>query len=273
MTNEERQALVDAYIGRLVHIEIDRPVGYVHEKEKYTLTYPVNYGYIPGVFGGDGEELDVYLLGVSEPVGEYTARVIGAAYRKNDVEDKLIAAPVGVSFTSDEAYEAVRFQEKWYDTQVKVFPTENIPHFTVGTKENADYYHRPGAYLIPENGDKVGLIGGKAGCCFIGGGREKNENDYEALKREVAEETGYSVKIGVYFGSAEQYKSDQPEIGYFHPVQNYYTGELFEKICEPIEPDHELVWVKPEDAVGKMRIEMQKKALSEYIKRKRNNEI
>lgn len=30
------------------------------------MIYPINYGSIPEVFGGDGEELDVYLLGVDK---------------------------------------------------------------------------------------------------------------------------------------------------------------------------------------------------------------
>ena len=119
MTQEERTALVKSYLGKTVKIKIDRPLGYVHEKEKYTLTYPINYGYIPGVIGGDGEELDVYLLGVNEPVEEYTAKVIGIVYRGDDVEDKLVAAPEGVEFTKDDIAEQVRFQEKYYKTYIK----------------------------------------------------------------------------------------------------------------------------------------------------------
>lgn len=115
-----RTALVDKYLGKTVRIEIDRPLGYVHQKENYTLIYPLNYGYIPGVYGGDGEELDVYLLGVNEPVTEYTCKIIGAAYRRNDCEDKLIAVPEGMSFTADEAYKMIEFQEKWYDAEVKM---------------------------------------------------------------------------------------------------------------------------------------------------------
>jgi hypothetical protein len=96
-----RKALVDSYLDRTVHIGIDRPIGYVHQKERYTLTYPINYGYVPGVLGGDGEELDVYLLGVDTPVCEYEAHVIGIAHRENDVEDKLIGAPVGMLFDAE----------------------------------------------------------------------------------------------------------------------------------------------------------------------------
>ena len=115
-----RTALVEKYLGKTVTIQIDRPMGYVHKKENYTLVYPVNYGYIPGVYGGDGEELDVYLLGVGEPVEEYTCKIIGAVLRKNDCEDKLIAAAEGVIFTAEEAYKQIEFQEQWYNTEMKM---------------------------------------------------------------------------------------------------------------------------------------------------------
>ena len=119
MTYEERKAQVLSYLGKTVTIGIDRPIGYVHVKEKYSLTYHINYGYIPGVLGGDGEELDVYLLGVDHPVEEYTARIIGIVHRENDVEDKLVAAPIGMTFTAAEMYEAVHFQEQYYDSHVQ----------------------------------------------------------------------------------------------------------------------------------------------------------
>ncbi len=119
MTLEERRAQVRSYLGKTVHIGIDRPVGYVHHKEAYELVYPINYGYIPGVMGGDGEELDVYLLGVNTPVEEYEAQIIGIVYRENDVEDKLAAAPVGVTYSAREIAEAVHFQERYYDSHVE----------------------------------------------------------------------------------------------------------------------------------------------------------
>ena len=120
MTFEERKAQVHSYLGKTVRIEIDRPIGYVHHKEKYDLVYPINYGYIPGVLGGDGEELDVYLLGVDEPVQEYTVQIIGIVHRHNDVEDKLAAAPVGMSFSKEEIAAAVRFQEQYYEGEIEV---------------------------------------------------------------------------------------------------------------------------------------------------------
>ncbi len=114
-----RKALVKSYLGKTVHIKIDRPIGYVHKKKEYSLTYPINYGYIPNVLGGDGEELDVYLLGVNEPVLEADVKIIGVVHRENDVEDKLIAAPVGTDFSKTEIENAINFQEQYYKTYLE----------------------------------------------------------------------------------------------------------------------------------------------------------
>ena len=115
---DERRALVEHYLGQTVRIEIDRPIGYVHHKEKYDLIYPINYGYIPGVLGGDAVELDVYLLGVGEAVTEYDATIIGVVYRTDDVEDKLVGAPAGMYFTEEEIRAAVDFQERYHTSYI-----------------------------------------------------------------------------------------------------------------------------------------------------------
>ena len=118
MTLSERHAQVESYLGKEVTIKIDRPVGYVHHKGEKTLVYPINYGYIPDVFGGDGEELDVFLLGVQEPVESFTGRIIGIVYRADDVEDKLVMTREGESFSAEQIARAVYFQEKYYQTTI-----------------------------------------------------------------------------------------------------------------------------------------------------------
>ncbi len=115
-----RKALCWSYMGKTVSIKIDRPIGYLHQKAGYTLKYPINYGYIPGVIGGDGEELDVYLMGVDEPVGEYTARVIATVHREDDCEDKLVAAPKNAEFCKADIEKAVRFQEQYYKSWIEM---------------------------------------------------------------------------------------------------------------------------------------------------------
>ena len=118
MTLKERHEQVQGYLGKTVTIEIDRPIGYVHHKGEKTLVYPINYGFIPDVLGGDGEELDVFLVGVESPVSSFTGKIIGIVYRADDIEDKLIMAPEGMTFTAEEMAGAVHFQEKYYDTTI-----------------------------------------------------------------------------------------------------------------------------------------------------------
>ena len=125
-----RKAMVWSYLGKNVEIGIDRPIGYAHKKD---IVYPINYGYIPGVLGGDQEELDVYLLGVDEPVTSYRARIIAIVHRENDVEDKLVALPEHMALTQAEITEAVHFQEKYYDSHIEAL----YGHYTV--KEYREY--------------------------------------------------------------------------------------------------------------------------------------
>lgn len=119
MTEEKRKENVRTYLGQLVTIVMDRPIGTKHTKNGHSWIYPVNYGYLPGVPGGDGEEQDVYLLGVNIPVKTYTARVIGIVHRLDDVEDKLIAAPEGLFFTAEEMAKAVAFQEQYHQSEIE----------------------------------------------------------------------------------------------------------------------------------------------------------
>lgn len=119
MTFDERKAQVRSYLGKSIYIRIDRPIGYLHRKEKYELLYPINYGYIPNVFGGDGEELDVYVLGIDKPIEECTVKIIGIVHRENDIEDKLIGAPAGMNFSAEEMARATEFQEKYYSTFIE----------------------------------------------------------------------------------------------------------------------------------------------------------
>lgn len=111
---EDREALIRRFLGKTVHIVIDRPVGYCHKG----ILYPVNYGYLPGVIAGDGEEQDVYILGIPEPLREFDGRIIGAVRRHNDTEDKLVAAPEGLLLNQAQIGEAVHFQEQYFETSV-----------------------------------------------------------------------------------------------------------------------------------------------------------
>ncbi len=48
---------------------------------------PINYGYVEGITVPDGEWQDAYILGVDEPIQEFTGKVIGVIHRLDDVHE------------------------------------------------------------------------------------------------------------------------------------------------------------------------------------------
>ncbi len=102
----------DEYLGKLVTVKIDRPLGTKHHKHGFV--YETNYGFIPNTLSGDGEELDAYILGVDNPLEEFEGKCIAVVERTNDNDDKLIVVPEGVNFSDEEIEKQVAFQEKWF---------------------------------------------------------------------------------------------------------------------------------------------------------------
>ncbi len=124
-----------SYLGSTVEVKVDRPLGSRHPKFGETV-YPLNYGYIDGTIGGDGEGIDVYVMGVDTPIDRATLRVIGMVRRENDCEDKLIAAPDGVEFSLDEMTSAVEFQERYFASKIERFDTSEITNVF----DNAEFF-------------------------------------------------------------------------------------------------------------------------------------
>ena len=122
LTAQERETLISSFLGKTVDIIIDRPIGHIHVTKGITLHYTINYGYLPGVTGGDGEEQDIYLLGVTEPLKQFRGRIIAAICRTDDNEDKLVAAPEGMTFTVEEIRNATWFVERYFDSTVRMAP-------------------------------------------------------------------------------------------------------------------------------------------------------
>ncbi len=139
-------------------------------------------------------------------------------------------------------------------------------HKIFGIKENVKYLDREGAYLIPYQNNQIGVVKTPKGYFLLGGGLEKEENHLDGIKRECLEEIGFQVCVKEKVCSAETY-TKHPTIGYFHPIQTYYFGELLEKVSESIEKDHIFCWVEYEQLKGKMFVEMQNWALEQFALR------
>ena len=107
-------------LGKIVTVKVDRPLGTIHPNHE-DIVYTVNYGFIEGIISEyDHEELDAYILGVDEPVKEFTGKVIAIIKRKND-EEKLIVS--NKSFSKKEILKAVNFQEKYFESTIQTLDT------------------------------------------------------------------------------------------------------------------------------------------------------
>ena len=83
---------------------------------KHGFIYPINYGYVPNTISGDGEELDCYVLGISEPIESFTGKCIAVIHRLNDNDDKLVLVPEDKKYTNDEIRVLTEFQERFFES-------------------------------------------------------------------------------------------------------------------------------------------------------------
>lgn len=175
---EKRKQFIIDSIGKAVHVVVDRPIGYQHGD----IAYPVNYGYIPGIMAGDGEEQDAYILGVTEPIAQFDGQVIGAIHRRNDCEDKLVVAPTGAVFHQGQIAEAVHFQEQYFNSRIissfekscGVLPYQMIDgqrKFLLVFETHSQCWSLPKGHI------------------------EAGETDVQAALRELFEETGLTAKL------------------------------------------------------------------------------
>ena len=180
MNYEDRKNAIRAYLGKTVDIVIDRPLGSTHPKYPKTV-YKVNYGYVPDTVGGDGEPIDVYLLGVNVPVETYRARIIGIVHRRRDREDKLIAAPEGVELHQAQIEAAVRFTEKYFYHYIEAIYEKSCGAVVYTVKDGVPHYL---------------LICSRDGYCgFPKGHMELGESERKTAVREVWEETSVRAEI------------------------------------------------------------------------------
>lgn len=200
-----RSSAIANYIGKAVHVVIDRPIGYHHGD----IVYPINYGYIPGLLSGDREEQDAYILGIDQPLAEFDGQVIAVVRRKNDCEDKFVVAPSGSLYHQGQIAEAVHFQEQFFDTHIISCFEKScgvLPYrMTNGQQE---------FLLVFESRSK---------CWSIPKGHvEANETDVQTALRELYEETGLTATLDVSRCASIEY----PISDFARKLVLFYLGKV-----------------------------------------------
>ena len=177
----ERKMSLIHLLGKNVSVCVDRPIGSAHPHYPTTI-YPINYGYIPNILGGDGKPQDAYILGINVPVERMDGVIIAIIRRLNDREDKLVVAPAGMIFHQAQIAEAVWFQERYFRTRI-------IP-----------LYHRScGSIIYRREKDRIRYLllfqRGSHTWSFPKGHMEAGESEEVAALREVKEEVGLSIRL------------------------------------------------------------------------------
>jgi len=104
------------FIGKIVKVTMDRPLNSKHPKHGFN--YDLNYGFIENTKSPDGEELDAYVIGVSEPLSTFKGKCIAVVHRTDDDDDKLIVVPEGLEVTDEKIISATHFQEQFFKSVI-----------------------------------------------------------------------------------------------------------------------------------------------------------
>jgi inorganic pyrophosphatase len=106
-----------SYIDKIVDVEIDRPLGSRHPEHKY-IFFTINYGFVPNVPAPDRDFLDVYILGVFEPLESFTGRCIAVVHRLDDDDDKLVVVPEGKNYSDEQITALTEFLERFHTSEI-----------------------------------------------------------------------------------------------------------------------------------------------------------
>jgi 8-oxo-dGTP pyrophosphatase MutT (NUDIX family) len=138
--------------------------------------------------------------------------------------------------------------------------------------KDAQINYRPAVRAVVLRGDSLLMVHNSIGDYkFPGGGVDKDETMEEALRREVLEETGYTVtKVGEKLGETIQNREDMYKTGqYFSMTSHYYLCEVANQVTAQKLDNYEqdlqftAVWVTVTEALAN-NIEVIKRPEDEY---------
>ncbi|MEO5929066.1 MAG: NUDIX domain-containing protein [Candidatus Kapaibacterium sp.] len=127
-----------------------------------------------------------------------------------------------------------------------------IPEFGDAVPE-ANYLPRPGGYgIIRGDNGRIAVVETPIGIYLPGGGIDPGESAEDAVIRETREESGLAVRTLEMIGVANELVYTAEGI-YFRKQCTFFTCQVTDAAAVPIaEPDHELLWISPGDALERL---------------------
>src|SRR5262249_22109449 len=137
----------------------------------------------------------------------------------------------------------------------------HIPEFGLADSE-AKYILRPGGYAVifSASGD-VAVVSTPLGLFLPGGGQEAAESPEDAAIRETREECGLQISLVGLICVADELVFAAEEEAHYRKQCVFFLAEITGKEGAG-EFDHELIWLRPEAALARLRYKSQRWAIS-----------
>lgn len=104
---------------KILTAKIDRPIGF---QDSFGNVYPINYGYIPDILGGDGEPQDIYVISkqVNEPLVNFTGELVAIVHRADDTETKWVLTEPGEELSLEMIVSQIYFLEQYFNSTIEI---------------------------------------------------------------------------------------------------------------------------------------------------------
>jgi 8-oxo-dGTP diphosphatase len=120
--------------------------------------------------------------------------------------------------------------------------------------------------FLSDDEEKIAIVRNEKNHFFLpGGGIEGDETFKQCLKREVVEETGFSMEMIQFIGQAQYYFYSDNDQEYYLNIGHFYLCQFGNQICLPTENNHFLEWVSVLQAKQNLALAHQVWALQQAL--------
>ena len=135
-----------------------------------------------------------------------------------------------------------------------------------GTRvDGCPYVVRPSAYALVQNtAGQLAVIQTTQGCFLPGGGLERDETPQQTVEREAREECGLVLASRHVLGNAVEIAYSAGENACFENRSVFIAADIAAQGMS-MEPDHELVWLPPDQALNALSPESHRWAVRRFL--------